>query len=225
MGVSISAMSQSKNLNPIKILPVAAILLATVSNLTAAGHPAGGQSSIAKSLDNLKAAYAGETEASAKYLVYAKVAAKEHMPYEAGLFTAIARSESIHARNHKRVLVAHGVRVTPTKFAGKIGTTAENVSDSLVDETHEYTVMYPDYIAQAATEGAQDASRSFGYALQAEMGHAGFFALAEKSEKAGKTLEKAHMFVCAECGQTFETNAPATCPVCDHALNKASAVK
>lgn len=167
-----------------------------------------------KTLKNLKSAYAGETEAVSKYTQYAKATTKEHMPFEAGLFAAISVSESVHARNHLRVLNAHGIFVAPTKYAGKVGSTRENIIDSRIDENEEYKVMYPGYIATANAEGFKDAVSTFTYAQRAEKGHAWFFTTAEMREKDDDKTAKVQMFVCMGCGQTFATKAPASCPVC-----------
>ena len=181
--------------------------------------------SVPQTLANLKSAYAGETAAVSKYTQYAKAATKENMPYEAGLFTAISRSESFHARNHLRVLRDHNVLVKPSIYTGKVGTTIENVADSRIDETQEYTVMYPEFISRAKSEGLKDAVSSFNYALQAEKGHAMFFTRAGMSEKAGMKMQKAQFYVCSQCGQTFARKAPAICPVCGKSLGKYAAVK
>lgn len=83
-----------------------------------------------KTLKNLMAAFAGESEANRKYTAYAKKAEKEGYLNAAKLFRAAADAETIHALKHFEV-------------AGKIGSTEDNLKDAVAGETYEYKEMYP----------------------------------------------------------------------------------
>jgi rubrerythrin len=151
-----------------------------------------------KSIDDLKEAFAGESQANRKYLAFAEKAEREGYPQVARLFRAAAEAETIHAHNHLKVLKG-------------IGSTAENLKEAIGGETHEFTHMYPGMIADAQAEGNKEAERTFNFANEVEKIHAQLFqkALATMEEK--KVVE---MFVCSVCGYTAEGEAPDNCPVC-----------
>lgn len=152
-----------------------------------------------KSEQNLKEAFAGESQANRKYLAFAKQADKEGYAQAAKLFRAAAEAETIHAHSHLRAL--DGVK-----------STRENLQEAIAGETHEFTSMYPAMIAAAEAEGAQQALRSFRFANEVEKVHAGLYgkALATLDNK-GETFD---YFVCPVCGHTVEKEAPDTCVVC-----------
>ena len=85
---------------------------------------------MSKTLENLMAAFAGESQANRKYLAYAQAADKEGLSGVAKVFRAAAAAETIHAHTH-------------LKNAGKIGDTAANLQDAIGGETYEFTKMYP----------------------------------------------------------------------------------
>ncbi|GAW31946.1 rubrerythrin [Carboxydocella sp. JDF658] len=148
--------------------------------------------------DNLKAAFAGESQANRKYLAFAKQAEKEGYPGVAKLFRAAAEAETIHAHAHLRVL-------------GEIKSTAENLQAAIQGETYEFEKMYPGFIATAQQEGNKQAERSFHMANEAEKVHEQLFS------KALANLESkfdAEYFVCEVCGHIAEGNAPDKCPIC-----------
>ena len=100
-------------------------------------------------MDNLKDAFAGESQANRKYLAFAQKADEEGFGQAAKLFRAAAAAETIHAHNHLKVM-------------GGINSTKENIREAIEGETHEYTKMYPEMIMEAEKEGdSQAAVRSF----------------------------------------------------------------
>src|SRR5512141_2224066 len=101
-----------------------------------------------KSEQNLKEAFAGESQANRKYLAFAKQADKEGFTQVARLFRAAAEAETVHAHNHLRALKG-------------INGTRENLLEAIAGETHEFKNMYPQMIADAELEGATEARRSF----------------------------------------------------------------
>lgn len=153
---------------------------------------------MSKTSENLKHAFAGESQANRKYLAFAKQAEKEGHPQVARLFRAVAEAETVHAHAH-------------LKHMGGIGTTAENLKEAMNGEIHEFTKMYPQMIAEAAEEGQRAVERGFHFANEVEKVHAGLY---EKAlENLGKAAEVEY-FVCSVCGYTCETEVPEKCPVC-----------
>ena len=151
--------------------------------------------------DNLKAAFAGESQANRKYLAFAKKAAEEGFPQIAKLFRATAEAETVHAHNHLRVL-------------GGIKTTAENLQAAIEGESYEFTQMYPGFVAEAEKEGNKAALISFKGAMAVEQTHHGLYNQALATLKAGKDLAAAPIQVCGICGHTVIGDAPDKCPVC-----------
>ncbi len=151
--------------------------------------------------DNLKTAFAGESQANRKYTAYAEKAEKEGLPVVARLFRAIAAAEAIHAKNHLRAL--DGVK-----------STLENLTDAQAGEKYEVTEMYPPMISTAETEGAKSAARSMRFAFEVEKIHYELYGQAIEAVKAGKDFRDLAIRVCPVCGHTIVGDAPDTCPVC-----------
>ncbi len=152
--------------------------------------------------DNLKAAFAGESQASRKYLAFAQKADQEGHPQIARMFRAAAQAETVHAAAHLRAL-------------GGIGSTAENLQAAIAGENYEVTSMYPPFIAAAGEEGNKPAATSFTRAWEVEKIHEelyrGLLALLEE----GKAEEELYdYYVCPVCGHTHPRSAPEKCPVC-----------
>ena len=154
---------------------------------------------MSKSEQNLKDAFAGESQANRKYLAFAKQADKEGYPQAAKLFRAAAAAETVHAHAHLKAL-------------GGINSTAENLKEAVSGETFEFKQMYPEMIAAAKEEGNQSALRSFNYANDVEKIHAGLYQNAIDNLDA---LAEVDYYVCSVCGYTCESEAPDTCPVCN----------
>ncbi|MFH1491617.1 MAG: rubrerythrin family protein [Pseudomonadota bacterium] len=153
---------------------------------------------MSKSEQNLRDAFAGESQANRKYLAFAKQAEKEGYPQAAKLFRAAAEAETVHAHAHLRTL-------------GGINSTAENLKEAIAGETHEFKSMYPAMIDEARQEGNKAAERSFTYANDVEKVHAGLY---QKALDNLDGLEDVDYQVCSVCGYTCEGEAPDTCPVC-----------
>ena len=120
---------------------------------------------------NLKAAFAGESQANRRYLYFAKQADVEGRPDIAGLFRDTAEGETGHAHGHLEFLEEVGDPAT-----GKpIGTTANNLKAAIAGETHEYTDMYPGMARTAREEGFEEIADWFETLAKAEKSHAGRF--------------------------------------------------
>ena len=151
--------------------------------------------------ENLKASFAGESQANRKYLAFAKKADEEGFKRVAKLFRAAADAETVHAHNHLRVL--NGVK-----------STEENLQEAINGETHEFEEMYPKMIEEAEKEGNQAALMSFKHANQIEEIHASLYDKALQAVKSQKDLDGVDIYVCQICGNTVEGEAPDQCPVC-----------
>jgi rubrerythrin len=152
-----------------------------------------------KSVQDLKEAFAGESQANRKYLAFAEKADREGYPQVARLFRAAAEAETIHAHNHLRALKA-------------IQSTAENLKEAIAGEVAEFQKMYPRMIADAQAEGHKEAERTFNFANEVEKIHAQLF------QQALENLDKKELveiFVCTVCGYTVEGEPPEKCPVCN----------
>jgi rubrerythrin len=124
-----------------------------------------------KTEDNLKAAFAGESQANRRYLYFSKIADVEGYPDVAGLFRDTADGETGHAHGHLDYLKQSGDPAT-----GKpIGTTDKNLVAAVAGETYEYTDMYPSMAKAAREEGFTDIAEWFETLSKAEKSHAGRF--------------------------------------------------
>jgi rubrerythrin len=156
--------------------------------------------------DNLKAAFAGESQANQKYRAFAKKAEQDGLPNIARLLRTAAEAERIHAEGHLQAMQA-------------VGTTAENLQAAIEGETYEFTDMYPPMLAQAEAE-THKARRMFKYAVQAEEVHARLYQLALEAAQAGKDLAQAEVYLCPVCGYIELGKPTSDCPICGTKPNK-----
>ena len=124
-----------------------------------------------KTHENLKAAFAGESQANRRYLYFAKQADVEGYPEVAGNFRETAEGETGHAHGHLDYLKKVGDPAT----GEPIGDTAANLKAAVVGETHEYTDMYPGMAKAAREEGFGEIADWFEILAKAEKSHAGRF--------------------------------------------------
>ncbi|HEY1204378.1 MAG: rubrerythrin family protein [Acidobacteriaceae bacterium] len=120
---------------------------------------------------NLKDAFAGESQANRRYLYFAKQADIEGYPDVAGLFRDTAEGETGHAHGHLDYLKEVGDPATGLA----IGDTQENLGAAVAGETHEYTDMYPGMAKTAREEGFAEIADWFETLAKAEKSHAGRF--------------------------------------------------
>ncbi len=124
-----------------------------------------------KTLDNLKAAFAGESQANRRYLYFAKVADIEGYPQIASNFRETAEGETGHAHGHLDYIKKVGDPATGLP----IGDTEQNLAAAVAGETHEYTDMYPGMAKTAREEGFGEIADWFETLAKAEKSHAGRF--------------------------------------------------
>ncbi len=150
---------------------------------------------------NLRAAFAGESQAHMKYLAFSDKAEKEGKPNVARLFKAISFAEQVHATNHFKTL-------------GDLGDTSANLQAAIDGETFEVEEMYPAYDAVAKLQDEKGAQQSIHGAIEAEKIHAKMYKKAKDAVSSGKDVPLGDVFICDVCGYTVEGEAPDTCPIC-----------
>jgi rubrerythrin len=157
-------------------------------------------------LENLKAAFAGESQASQKYRAFAQRAEQDGLPNIARMFRTAAEAERIHAEGHLKAMEA-------------VGSTADNLQAAIDGETYEYTEMYPPMLAQAQADGHK-AKRMFEYAEKAEAVHARIYRLALDAAQKGQDLAQAEFYLCPVCGNIELGKPSEDCPICGTKASK-----
>lgn len=155
---------------------------------------------MASTHDNLKEAFAGESQAFQKYTSFAEAAEKDGKPNIARLFRTTAQAERIHAAGHFQALEG-------------VGGTADNLRAAIGGETYEFEKMYPPMLAQAQAEGHK-AARMFRFAVEAERVHAELYQRALAAAERGADLAEGKFYLCPVCGHIEFGAPPAKCPIC-----------
>ena len=159
-----------------------------------------------KTEENLKAAFAGESQARNKYTYYAKVAREEGYHYIAKILEETALNEMQHAKDELKLL-------------GGIGDTIANLKDAISGEDYETLTMYPTFAKEAEEEGNKEAARVFKQIAKVEEQHR------ERYKKLLAMLENGTLYKrdepirwkCSKCGYVLEgTEPPKKCPACQH---------
>lgn len=150
--------------------------------------------------ENLKEAFAGESQANQKYRAFAKKAEKEGFANIAKLFRTTAEAERIHAEGHLRAL-------------DMIASTADNLQAAIDGETYEYEEMYPPMV-ETAVEDKHKAKTMFKFAVDAEEVHAKIYTKALEAVKNGIDMDVTEFYLCPVCGYIELGAAPEKCPVC-----------
>lgn len=168
-----------------------------------------------KTTDDLKAAFTGESTASAKYAAFAKEAAKEGFAKVSKLFEAASKSEAYHAANHKAVLEQLGAAVPEITPKFDVKTTIENLQDAIGGESYEVATMYPEMLKNVNASKVTIAGISFNYAYETEKTHKILYTRALEALKAGNESSLSGQYaVCSTCGNTYDTSVPIRCGLC-----------
>ncbi|HQT93619.1 MAG: hypothetical protein B7Z68_09090 [Acidobacteria bacterium 21-70-11] len=176
--------------------------------------------STAKTLDNLNAAFNGESNAHARYLAFAAKAGEEGYGEVASLFRAAARAESIHAANHAAVIKKLGGVPKADIQVPDVKSTKENLEAAIKGESYERDTMYPEFLAQARKEGQRDAIQTFNFAKSVEAEHAKLYTAALDNLGALKGSQAKPFYVCTVCGNTTAQMNFEKCPVCFNSKDK-----
>jgi rubrerythrin len=155
---------------------------------------------MARTEDNLKEAFAGESQANRKYLAFAKKAEQDGFQNVARLFRTAAEAETIHAHGHLNAMAG-------------IGSTANNLQAAIDGETYEYTTMYPPMLEKAEKDNHR-AKRMFNLAMQAEEVHATIYKMALEAVSRGEDIAETEFYLCPFCGHIELGNPPEVCPIC-----------
>ena len=150
----------------------------------------------------LQEAFAGESMAHMKYLIYASIAEKDGYKNMARLFKAIAYAELVHATNHAKAL-------------GMIKDTKENLMNAIKGELFEVEEMYPVYSEIAKMQNESNAIKAFHYAMEAEKIHATMYEDAKKSIENNKDIDIGMIYICPICGHTH-IGFIEECPICGY---------
>lgn len=160
-----------------------------------------------KTEDDLKAAFAGESQANRKYLAFAKKADADGLPQVAKLFRAAAAAETVHALNHFRAMDG-------------VATTNDNLKTAIAGENYEWVTMYPAFIKDAESESVKRALSSFKKAWEVEKVHEALYRKALTAVEAQQSQAEVDYYVCPVCGYTHEGQLAGNCPVCNTPADK-----
>ena len=161
-----------------------------------------------KTLENLKAAYAGESQNVVKYLIYAKQAKKDGYVGIQEIFETTSHNELAHAKMWFKITHDDGVFDTLT-----------NLEDATSGEDYEWTEMYPGFADTAEEEGFPEIADYFRKVGEVEKAHHERYDEVSKNVKNGTVFKKDEEIVweCANCGHLeYGIEAPEECPVCAH---------
>lgn len=156
--------------------------------------------------DNLKAAFAGESQARNKYTFFASVARKEGWLEIAEIFEETAKNEKEHAEIILKLLKG-------------INDSKANLQAAIDGENYEHEKMYPEFARIAHEEGETEAAKYFEEVAKVEALHAERFEQLLRDLEAGKILKRDSniQWRCRECGYTIDgTEPPKVCPLCGH---------
>ena len=159
-----------------------------------------------KTEQNLRDAFAGETQARSKYDYFASVAKKEGYEQIAAIFQATANNEKEHAKLWFKALQG-------------IGTTPENLAAAAAGENFEWTDMYDRFAKEADEEGFHQLAEQFRGVAAIERSHEERYRALLRNIEMQKVFEKSEetMWECRNCGHlVIGKKAPETCPVCNH---------
>ena len=161
---------------------------------------------MSKTEENLKAAFAGESQARNQYTYFAKVARKEGYHYIAKIFEETAANEMRHAKDELALLDG-------------IGDTKENLKEAIEGEHHETTEMYPQFAEEAKQEGNAEAARLFNQIAKIEKHHELRYRKLLEMVENGTVFsrEEPINWKCSVCGYILEgKQPPPKCPACKH---------
>jgi len=159
---------------------------------------------MSKTIDNIKAAFAGESQARNKYTFFAEAARKEGYHYIARIFEETALNEMEHAKDHFKLLDG-------------IGSTADNLKEAVSGEHYETVEMYPEFAEEAEKEGQQEAATLFKQIGKVEAEHRERYKKLLEMVQNGTVYKRSEpiKWKCGVCGFTYQgTEPPPKCPAC-----------
>jgi len=172
-----------------------------------------------KTEQNLLKAFAGESQARNRYIMFAKQAKKEGLEQIAMLFEETALNEEQHAKRFFSFLEGGMVEITASYPAGKVGTTLENLKAAAEGENEEWTVLYPNFAKIAEEEGFKEIAAAFRMIAKVETAHEKRYRKLYENLENGMVFKRNGKIVwkCIKCGYLHEgEEAPKLCPACLH---------
>jgi rubrerythrin len=176
-----------------------------------------------KTAENLMHAFAGESQARARYTYFASQAKKDGYVQIQMIFEETANQEKEHAKRLMKLLVAGGLGGESLPVTGEfpvmLGTTAENLKSAAAGENEEWTDMYPSYAKVAEEEGFKEIAAILRAIARAEKMHEARYLALLKTVEEGTVFKKDHkvLWKCNNCGFVIESEVPPVrCPACDH---------
>ena len=191
---------------PEGVEPVCPVCGATGDNIVAVNNAPANKYAGTKTEENLRTAFAGESQARNKYTYFASVAKKEGYEQISALFLKTAENEKEHAKLWFKEL-------------GELGNTAENLLAAAEGENYEWTDMYDEFAKVADEEGFHELAEKFRGVALIEKHHEERYRALLNNVKAKAVFEKSEVKVweCRNCGHIcVGTKAPEVCPVCSH---------
>jgi len=154
--------------------------------------------------ENLKDAFAGESQASVKYRIFSEIAKEKGFRNLGRVFEAFSFSEFVHAKNHLKNIKGDG-----------LDNPVSGLEEAIKGETYEVEEMYPKFYEEAIAEKKMKAATSFRWAMETEKKHAEIYRQLKVLVESGR--DKAFdqkIYVCPTCGYIFIGEAPEVCPIC-----------
>ena len=168
---------------------------------------------------NLLKAFAGESQARSRYVLFSSKAKKEGYEQIAGVFAETAEQEKEHAERFFKFLEGGDLEITASSPAGRIGTTAENLLAAAKGENEEWDVLYPDFAKVAEEEGFPEIANAFKQISKVEAEHERRYLKLLSRITDGNFFKRDGKiwWQCRNCGFICEAEeAPKICPACQH---------
>jgi len=154
--------------------------------------------------ENLKNAFAGESQASIKYRIFAEIVKEKGLRNLARVFEAFSYSEFVHAKNHLKNIRGE-----------ELDNPISGLDEAIIGETYEVDEMYPGFYEEAIAEKRKKAATSFRWAMEAEKKHAEIYRQLRVLVESGRDRAfDQKIYVCPTCGYVFVGEAPEVCPLC-----------
>lgn len=178
-----------------------------------------------KTASNLITAFAGESQATMRYTIAAKIAKKEGYVQIQQIFEETARNEQVHAKQFYKYLKEEfkldAIELNPdyTAFPVVFHDTLTNLEGAIGGENEEAEDMYPSFAKVAKEEGFDEIARSFENIAKVEAGHRDRYQKLHDNIENGTVFEKEESVIwkCWNCGFLYEgKKAPKVCPACKH---------
>jgi rubrerythrin len=172
-----------------------------------------------KTEQNLLKAFAGESQATRRYEMYAKIAKEEGYEQIAGYFQETANQERMHAKMFYSFLEGGMVEITASYPAGILDTTAVNLKKAAAGENEEWEILYPEFARIAEEEGFKRVATTFKLIAEAEKNHEERYLKLLKRVEEGSVFERPEKtkWYCRKCGYIYEgEKALKNCPTCRH---------